>query len=372
VIRVSSLHFVSKPDSYAKRWLRLSIDRGIGTHAFQDELQFTKSERETVKKFLTRMEKISCRCSKVRISGQLSKTRVANKLARRRLESTGRKLFRIISNTRAPIDNLDSLGEYGSPLTLWVDTRTRKFPWELAFDGKDFLCTEFAVGRKVLNPEYEYVPQSKPVYRDALIVGLNYDWPDCKHEELLHCELEARSVRTQLKKLGYRVHVLPGKYATVHEVEKWLKKGVSIFHFTGHGAYRTRSKKGERGVLFLADGDLTTDDLRNCFECARGAPYLSFLNACQTAKEIYSSGLVDAFVDLGAENVIGTFWSVFDEPTKIFARAFYKSIIQGNTIGYAIQTVRNTFIYYRKAEEATTWPAFVLYGDPSHTLPRAP
>lgn len=368
---MSSLHFISKKDPYAKRWLGLSIDRGIGTHAFQDILPFTRSERETVKKFLSRMDEISCKCSKARRAGQSFRMRAANKLARKRLEKTGKKLFNIVSRARAPIDNLDSLGEYGSPLILWVDIRTRKIPWELAFDGEDFLCTKFAVGRKVLNPEYEYIPQSKPLYREALVVGLNYDWSDCKHEELLHCELEGRSVRTQLRKLGYRVHVLLGKYATVCEVEKRLKKGVSVFHFTGHGAYRMRSRKGERGVLRLADGDLTTDDLRNCFECARGAPYLSFLNACQTAKEIYSSGLVDAFVDLGAENVVGTFWSVFDEPAKIFARSFYKSIVQGNTIGYAIQKARNTFIYGKKVEEATTWPAFVFYGDPNHALPRA-
>ena len=361
---------MSKKDPYAKRWLRLSIDRGIGTHAFQDILPFTRSERETVKKFLSRMDEISCKCSKARRAGQLFKMRAANKLARRRLERKGRKLFSIINRARAPIDNLDSLGEYGSPLTLWVDIRTRKFPWELAFDGEDFLCTKFAVGRKVLNPEYEYVPQSKPLYREALVVGLNYDWPDCKHEELLHCELEGRSVRTQLRKLGYRVHVLLGKYATVREVEKRLKKGVSVFHFTGHGAYRMRSRKGERGVLFLADGDLITEDLRNCFQRAGGAPYLSFLNACETAKEIYSSGLVDAFVDLGAENVIGTFWSVFEEPSKIFARSFYKSIVQGIPIGYAIKKARDALIYGKKVEEATTWPAFVFYGDPNHTLPR--
>lgn len=369
---MSSLHFVSRKDPYAKRWLRLSIDRGLGTHAFQDMLPFARSERETIKKFLSHMDKISRKCSKARRAGQLSKMCATNKLARRRLERTGRKLFRTISRARAPIDNLHSLGEYGSPFTLWVDIRTRKLPWELAFDGEDFLCTRFAVGRKVLNPEYEYVPQSKPLYKDALVVGVNYDWTDCKHEELHHCELEARSVRTQLRKLGYRVHVLLGEYATVHEVEKRLNKGVSVFHFSGHGAYRVHSRRGERGVMSLADGELITDDLRNCFEHARGAPYLSFLNACQTAKEIYSSGLVDAFVDLGAENVIGTFWSVFEEPSKIFARSFYKSIVQGISIGYAIKKARDTLIYGKKVEETTTWPAFVFYGDPSQGLPRAP
>lgn len=368
-----SLHFLSKKTSYAKRWLRLFIDRDIGTHTFEESLPFARSQRQNVKKFLVRMDGMSCECSKARRAKQSVKMREKNKLARRRLEKTGRKLFRIISKaTRAPINDLGSLGEYGSNLTLQVDTRTRKFPWEFSFDGEDFLCTRFAVGRKVVNPPYEYIPQSKPVHRDALVVGLNYDWAECKLEELNHCESEARSVRIQLEKSRYKVHFLSGENATVKAVKNLLKKGVSIFHFTGHGAYRMHSRTGEKGVLFLADGFLTAEDLRDCFESAGGAPYLSFLNACQTAKEIYSSGLVDAFVDLGAENVIGTFWSVFDEPSKVFARTFYKSIVQRESIGYAIKKGRDRLICGKKADEATTWPAFVLYGDPSRTLPSAP
>lgn len=367
-----SLHFVSKKTPYAKRWLRLFIDRDIGTHTFEESLPFTRNQRGSLKKFILKMDGISCECSRARRAKQSVRIRDRNKAARRRLERAGRKLFKIISKgTKAPISDLGSLGEYGSDLTLHVDTRTRRIPWEFAFDSEDFLCTRFAVGRKVVNPPYEYIPQSKPVYRDALIVGLNYNWKDCKLGELHHCESEARSVKIQLEKSHYKVHFFPGENATVEVVRNLLKKGVSIFHFTGHGTYRTHFRSGERGVLHLADGFLTTEDLRKCFEVARGAPYLSFLNACQSAKEIYSSGLVDAFVDLGAENVIGTFWSVFDEPSKIFARTFYKSMVQGVSVGDAMKRGRERLIY-RNADEAATWPAFVLYGDPTRTLPRAP
>lgn len=367
-----SLHFVAKKTPYAKRWLRLFIDRDIGTHTFEGQIAFTRKERERVKRFLTRMDSISYRCSRARRGRQLSKVCETNKSARRWLEKTGRKLFNIIKKaTNAPIGNVSSLGEYGNFLTLHVDPHTRKFPWEFAFDGDEFICSRFAVGRKVINPPYEYIPQSKPLHRSALVVGLNYDWPDCKLEKLDHCVSEVRSVKTQLKKSHYRVNLLTEEKATVKEVKKHLKEGVSIFHFTGHGAYRVHSRAGERGILFLADGCLTAEDLRTCFESAGGAPYLSFLNACQTAQEIYSSGLMDAFVDLGAENVIGTFWSVFDEPSKVFARSFYKSIVDGIEIGYAVKKARDKLLY-GKTDESVTWPAFVLYGDPSCTLPRAP
>lgn len=368
-----SIYLLSRKIPYAKRWLRLFIDRDIGTHTFEGSSFFTRDEQLDVKRFTGHMDKTSYRCSKARKADQSSKIRKTNKSARRRLERTGKRLFKVIKKaTEAPISDLDSIGEYGGHLTLHVDERTRRFPWELAFDGNDFLCTEFAVGRKVVNPPYEYMPQPTPLYKDALVIGLNYDWSGSKAERLYHCVSEARSASTQLENLHYKVHLFTGEEATVEAIMNHLKKGVSVFHFTGHGSYRTHAPAGKRGALSLADGYLTAEDLRNCFGVFGGAPYLSFLNACQTAKEIYSSGLVDSFVDLGAENVVGTFWSVFDEPSKVFARSFYKSIAQGESIGWATKKARDKLIHGRKVEEATTWPAFVLYGDPSRTVPNAP
>lgn len=147
--------------------------------------------------------------------------------------------------------------------------------------------------------------------------------------------------------------------------KKSLSKTVSIFHFTGHGKCRKHYSDGEKVLLQLRDGPLTSNDVRECFEKARGAPFLSFLNDCETAMEIYSSDLVDAFVDLGAENVIGTFWSVHDEPSKLFARRFYRSLVKNWTIGEALLIAR-----YIGKKDSITWPAFVFYGDPNQTLPR--
>jgi CHAT domain-containing protein len=175
---------------------------------------------------------------------------------------------------------------------------------------------------------------------------------------------------TRLKKLHYKILPLIGRDATVKKAKKLLSKSLGVFHFTGHGNYRQHSEKGKRGLLCLADGELTTDDLKECFKKAKGAPYLSFLNACRSAKEIYSSELIDVFVDLGAENVIGTFWSVLDEPSKIFARGFYDSLAK-RSIGYAIVGAREQLVSFRKTDKDTTWPAFVFYGDPDKYLPDA-
>lgn len=363
-----SLHFTSTECAFVKRWLKMFIEPDIGPQTFEGSIKFSRDQRDYFRTFLNRMDNASFKCSKARKVNQLPKVQITNSLAKGRVERAGTRVFNLIKETSAnTISNFEDLGGSNANLTLRVDSQTRKYPWELAYDGKEFLCTKFCVGRKLSRPNSVYLPSPEPQHKDALVVGLDYDWSKCTLNELDHPEYEARSVATQLRKLNYKVHLLLGNEATIKEVKKWLSKGVSVFHFTGHGICRKHSSEGEKVLLALRDGYLTTEDLRESFERAKGAPYLSFLNACETAMEIYSSELVDAFVDLGAENVIGTFWSVFDEPSKLFARDFYRMLEKNNFIGSALRKARNL----GKTKDAITWPAFVYYGDPGQVLPRA-
>jgi CHAT domain-containing protein len=352
--------------------LKLYIEPSIGSQISEENIAFPKSKREYLKKYMNQMEKIALACSRARRSRQKSQVRQANARARKLTKRAGKRLFNVIEEaSKGSVRHFRELGDEWENLVLRVDDHTRGYPWELAFDGEDFMCTRFVVARKAVARESIFLPRQKPLHKDALVIGIDYDWPKCKYSELDHCEYEARSVITQLRKLHYRIHQLMGKDATVEKARKLLSKGVGVFHFTGHGNYRTHSAEGKKGLLCLADGELTTKDLRECFEKSRGAPYLSFLNACRSAKEIYSSELIDAFVDLGAENVIGTFWSVLDAPSKIFARKFYSSLTQHESIGFATRKAREQLALVRKKDEDTTWPAFVFYGDPNMGLPDA-
>lgn len=371
-VELPSIHLTSKGRLYAKRWLKLYVEPSMGSQISEENVAFPKSEREYLKKYMNRMEKIALACSRARRSCQKSEVHQANARARKLTKRAGKRLFNVIEKaSNGMVRHFRELGDEWENLVLRVDDHTRGYPWELAFDEEDFMCTRFVVARKAVARRSIFLPQQKPLYKDALVIGIDYDWPKCNYSDLDHCEYEARSVIAQLRKLHYKIHPLIGKDATVEKTRKLLSSGVGVFHFTGHGNYRTHSAEGEKGLLCLADGELTTKDLRECFAKSRGAPYLSFLNACRSAKEIYSSELIDAFVDLGAENVMGTFWSVLDEPSKIFARKFYGSLTHRESIGFAIREAREQLACVRKKDEDTTWPAFVFYGDPSRDLPDA-
>jgi CHAT domain-containing protein len=99
-----------------------------------------------------------------------------------------------------------------------------------------------------------------------------------------------------------------------------------------------------------------------------------FLNACQTAQEINSSQMVNEFISYGATHIIGTLWSVRDEPASDFAKVFYDNVLadKKRSIGEALRLTRDHFSKKTQNAEAVTWPAFILYGNPNTPFKRAP
>jgi len=366
---------VSSDNLSEKYWLRFSYGSDLSMHRFTERIPFTRRERKYIKNFLQEMDGYSGRSTKLRRMRRTKQLRRVDVKARDALLKNGRRLFNILKRrSEIKVSRFEDLFGTGFELTLTLDDITRRFPWELAHDGEDFLCVKYDVGRKVESPFWRRQSGVEPEYRRALVIGLNYKWEKDEDRWLYTAEREALAVQKQLRKKGYAVKLLrsKGKQATVEEVEKVLSEGVAIFHFSGHGAYKVHQPEGRRGALVLRDGDLTEEDLRTCFNKAKGAPYLSFLNACQSAKEIYSSHFVDAFVEFGAEYVIGTFWPVYDKPSTKFSEKFYREVTQGTSIAHALNLARWQFVRKRKFQEAATWPSFVLYGSAIHGLPRAP
>jgi len=325
------------------------------------------------KKFLAIMDGCSRQSAKYRRERNLKKLKAIDRTAQKQLLAYGTSLFRILKKVKSrPVKTFeDFFGEIIGDVLLNLDEQTRRFPWELAHDGDDFLCAKYSVGRIAVMPGAERIAGLPPQSRKALVVGLNYRWLPKKNR--LHTpEREALQVAMRLKKLRYSPIVLRGFDACKEKIMKILSEGVGVFHFSGHGNYLRNQPEGKRGRLILRDGELNEDELRDCFAKAKGAPYLSFLNAWDSAKEIYNSHLIDAFLDYGAENVVGTMWSVYDDPAREMAVRFYDKAVRQENFGTALLTPRLHFCGSRKQVEAATWPAFVLYGSPSNILPRAP
>jgi len=164
----------------------------------------------------------------------------------------------------------------------------------------------------------------------------------------------------------------------VKNVSKELRRGVDIFHFTGHGFFKSRAKSAEQSAgICLADDDMNRNEFSKVFEKTSGAPFLSFMNACGTAREKGGKhivkindpfGLAETFLQYGAEAYIGSFWPIDDWISYRFCTKFYDNVGKGKTIGESLMKTRLSFKSGRSKATIDTWPAYVLFGDPTQRL----
>jgi CHAT domain-containing protein len=262
-------------------------------------------------------------------------------------------------------------------LALALDDETVKIPWELGLlpkylTGKSrhaIFCDAACIGRLRVVKDKSWLPSPKKGRtRRALVIGINYK--DCKHHisSLEHAEEEAEAVKTVLEDNDIHVTLLLGKKANFNLVTTELKRGVDIFHFTGHG--RTSWNKSK---ICLYDKDLWAESLGNLLANS-AAPSLSFFNACETSVDIYKKGKVSwapyswafALANQGGSVFIGTMWSVLEPEALSFAKTFYQKFLGTGeyTLAEAMRQARNK-IKRGKADAIFSWPAYVLYGPPT-------
>ena len=103
-------------------------------------------------------------------------------------------------------------------------------------------------------------------------------------------------------------------------------------------------------------------------------PSLVFSNACQSGHsgewrigeedEQQIFGLANAYLLSGVQHYIGTFWEILDEPSSQFAKLFYGSLSQGESVGEAVRKAREKLIEAH-GEETIVWAGYMVYGDPT-------
>jgi CHAT domain-containing protein len=80
-----------------------------------------------------------------------------------------------------------------------------------------------------------------------------------------------------------------------------------------------------------------------------------------------AEGLASAFIYGGARACIGALWPIHDDAAAQFAIEFYRSALDGQTVGEALRLARGEI--KERFPDRITWAAFVLYGDPTARLP---
>lgn len=86
-----------------------------------------------------------------------------------------------------------------------------------------------------------------------------------------------------------------------------------------------------------------------------------------TARRLETNvGLAEALLRAGVGNYIGTYWPVGDASAKRFAETFYRGIIDGRSIGEALQQGRDAL----RKTPSVDWADYIHYGTPNFVVKR--
>jgi hypothetical protein len=191
-------------------------------------------------------------------------------------------------------------------------------------------------------------------------------------------EEEGRRIRELLAgEPAVRVDELRGRDASRPALERAFRSGkYDVIHYAGH-AFFDEADPAASGILCAGKAVLSGRDLAGL----GNLPALVFFNACEAGRVRRAGragqaapsmreridrnvGLAEAFLRGGVANYVGTYWPVGDEPAKLFAEQFYRSLMQGQSIGDALLAGRRT-VWDRKSVD---WADYIHYGSHDFVL----
>ncbi|MGA1863527.1 MAG: CHAT domain-containing protein [bacterium] len=251
-------------------------------------------------------------------------------------------------------------------LSLKIDDQLVQIPWELLYDGKQFLCQRFHMGRLIKTRQSVLSEKNRTLARPLKMLILADPEGDLKG-----AYAEGTQIRDYMDKKKDLINASLRSEGITPDSIKEKIRNFDLVHFAGHADYN--SQNAGESAWRLSSGSLKARDIIDMASTSI-MPALIFSNACQSARteewalkvhfenEIF--GLANAFLLAGVRHYIGTFWEISDEQSSQFALEFYRYLLSGLSIGEAIRESRLALIR-EYGEENIVWTSYILYGDPT-------
>lgn len=260
-------------------------------------------------------------------------------------------------------------GAVGTDLMLLLDEELVNIPWELLFDGTEFLCLRFNLGRllraacQASQPRLRSRPQPHQRLKMLVLADPTADLASSYQEGL--------AIKNMFGGSSQKLAIdLKSTHVDALFVKKHLRE-YDLVHFAGHCRYDPQQP--QRTGWELADSRLTTDDILALGE-NDALPSLVFSNACQSAqvaKDVAdldyrekNYSLASAFLFSGVRHYLGTSRKVEDESGMAFARQFYQALAANASVGEAVRQAR-TALLRQQGQDSLCWSSYLLYGDPT-------
>lgn len=302
------------------------------------------------------------------ITAALNKSSLQDAASARSLQKTGQALWDHILSRQAK----EKLKEasFGATLVLTIDEELIDIAWELLYDGDNFLCLKFNLGRLVRTKSQAAGASYRSLAHTFKMLVLANPTNDLKY-----AYQEGLDIKNQFGHRRANIHV---DFKSTNIDRLYVKKYITdydIIHFAGHCEYDGHSPKNSGWSL--ADGRFTVQDILSMGQ-ASSLPALIFSNACHSAqsgahilvepdyqKKGYS--LAQAFLFSGVRHYIGSIRKIEDSASLSFAKAFYQHLIYGKGVGESMRLARLKLVK-DYGITALHWANYLLYGDPSFIL----
>ena len=254
-------------------------------------------------------------------------------------------------------------------LILSIDEELINIPWEFIYDGTDFLCLKFGLGRLVRASSQSEAPQYRELNTSLKMLILANPTNDLKS-----AYLEGKFIRNHFDHKRSQVKI---NFKSTQIETLYVKKNLhdyDIVHFAGHCEHDKDDPRQSGWVL--SDGKFSAQDIQVLGE-AFSLPHLVFANACHSAEfeidplatdyQHKTYNLAAAFLFSGVRHYIGCAWKVEDQVSLNFAKEFYASLINGECIGECVRRSRLKLIE-EYGIASYFWTSHLLYGDPNFSF----
>lgn len=251
-------------------------------------------------------------------------------------------------------------------LVLSLDEELVGIPWEILYDGRDFLCLKFNLGRLIRTGEQKDLMRYRSLGGKLRMLILANPTNDLKS-----AYFEGTYIKNQFdaRRKDIGIDFKSTDISTLY-VKKNLRD-YDIVHFAGHCEHDPDNPDNTGWVL--SDGKLNMRDIHIMAQ-SQNLPTLIFSNACLSAKvakgitdkdcqeKTYS--LASAFLFSGVRHYIGTIRRTEDPASLVFAKEFYTQLIYGKSVGESLRLGRIRLIKEYGAD-SVSWAGYLLYGDPN-------
>ncbi|MEM9217119.1 MAG: CHAT domain-containing protein [Cyanobacteria bacterium P01_F01_bin.150] len=250
-------------------------------------------------------------------------------------------------------------------LIFVLDGPLRKVPMAALYDGQQYLAETKAIdvvlGLEITDPE--------PLVRDrinVLAAGL-VEPPDVdglaqRYAVLKQVEAELETIQSS----GVDNTIIKNNSFTRERFNQTLnEKSYNVVHLATHGQFGA-----DRQQTFLLDakGKITLDELSSLFGTTTTADpiELLILSACRTAtgNDRDVLGIAGTTVRAGAQSAIASLWSLDDESSEIFTKAFYENFGKPNiSRAEALRLAQKALMDDPTFNHPRYWAPYVLVGN---------